>query len=313
MSRAILLRNDEQDRRRKSFWVYKNVETTLAQVAREERRTLTPGFALESVCRPRRGVAYDTPDSVVSIGLAAHESLANTIRTSLIYLDPRLSNPVDGDDVLRVAAGHDRAQARSRIIFLGRRARTMAAFLSAPRRHCYDLPPVDLSDTSGPEGDAPRLTIINHLDDPGLARAITGRFLDGSDFSIDCFGLDGEEGHNRVRHLSDAEVGDASASVHIHVGAHARDSDRLRICDSWQSSVPVLFFDVCGGAGPAGAPVPVRNEHDVLTCTSCDEACGFLELLLNAPAMRRLLAANGRASARPAADAWRSIALDLAA
>ena len=309
MPRTILFRNDETDQARKSYWVYQNVEQALAQAARAAGREVTGGFALDGHCTPRRGTAYASTGSVISIGLAAHERLADVIRSSLIYLDPDAGRPA-GAEAARLAACGGRARAASRLVFLGRRARQAAAFLPREGARPYDLPPVDLSGLPRRAGDAPRLAIINHLADEGLARAVTRRFLDGSDLFLDCHGLAGER-HNRVRYVGDAEVGDAGASVHIHVGVPAGDGDRLRVCDSWQSSVPVLFFDVAD-AGP-GVPAAVRDEHDVLACRSYEEACGFLALLLDTPSLRRLLVANGRASAAPAARAWGEIARDLAA
>ena len=309
MARSILFRNDETNRARKSYWVYKNVEKSLSQAARAAGRELRGGFALDGRCTPRRGTAYASAGSVISIGLAAHERLADVIRASLIYLDPDAAAPA-GAAASRLAACGGRATADSRVVFLGPRAKQAAAFLPRTGSRRYDLPPVDLSGLPGADDEAPRLTIVNHLADGSLARSITRRFLDGSDFFIECIGLDGER-HNRVRYRGDAEVGEAAASVHIHVGVHAGDSDRLRVCDSWQSRVPVLFFDVSDDA--PGQPLGVRDEHDVLTCRSYEEACGFLALLLDTPSLRRLLVANGRASAAPAGLAWGEIARDLAA
>lgn len=310
---AIQYRNDELDGSRKSYWIYKAVEHALAKVAREGGRDLKRGFALDGYCRPRRGTTYSCSERVVSIGLAAHETLAPLLRSSLIYLDPDTGTndrPCQLDALTRSA---EAARRTTKMVFLGRRAKTASAYLPFAAARHYELPPVDLSGLPVGQPDAPRLMIVNHLADEAIAQSIARRFLEGSDFALECIGLTGEA-HNRVRYLDDAEVSDAGACVHVHVGVHDGDGDRLRISDSWQSSVPVLFFDVDKSARVDGnRRIEVRNEHDVLVCRTYEEACGFLSLILETPSLRRLMTVNGRGSAAPMSRSWIEIAQDLAA
>lgn len=314
MARNILIRNDENDRFRKSYWVHKNLEQSLTKLGRATGREIKKNFAIEEYCQPRRCTTYSSPDSVISIGLSAHARLANVIKTSLIYLDPEESGPVPAGSV-NLTAIAKAARTASKMIFVGRDAGHFSHFVPCASAQSRDLPPLDLSGLSEGAAEAPRLTIVNHLADERFAQRLTRRFLDGSDFFLECVGLEGGS-HNRVRYLGDAEIGDAAASVHIHVGLQAGDSERLRIVDSWQSSVPVLFFDVtdefCRSADPVRQD-DLRDEHNILTCDSYEEACHFLALLLETPNLRRLITANGRSSAAPHADAWTEIARDLAA
>ncbi|GJE61748.1 hypothetical protein [Methylobacterium trifolii] len=312
MSKAILYRNDDQNDRKKSALVYRNVEAALSRMARAEGRELRPNFSLDGVCRPRKGTAYASAHSVVSIGLTAHERLANIVKTSLIYLDPHPSRATQDRDITRLITCAGTGRTTSRVSLLGQRARQVSTFLPKAEARLYDLPPVDLSGEPSRPGDTPRLTIVNHLDDDRLARTITARFLDTGTFFIECVGLDGEP-HNCVRYLRDDEVSDFTSSIHIHIGGQADDSERLRIWDSWQSRIPVLCFDYAPGDPQGGWPADLRDRHNVLSCNSYGEACEFLSLLLDTPNLYRQLADNGRASAAPAARSWDSLARDLVA
>jgi len=314
MAKRVLIRNDERDRRLKSFWVNRNIEQTLVRLARAAGRKVETEFAIEEYCEARRCTTYASMDSVVSIGLSAHARLANVIKASLLYLDHTPSDCIPLSSA-SLAATANAARTASKMMFVGRGASHLAHFVPCTAAHSCDLPPLDLSGLPEELGDPPRVMIVNHLADGRFAETLTRRFLDGSDFFLECVGLEGGS-HNRVRTLGDAEVGDAAAKVHIHVGLQARDSERMRIFDSWQSSVPVLFFDVTDESGPTReheAADSLRNEHNVLTCQSYEEACSFLALLLETPNLRRLIAANGRASAAPRARVWTEIAQELAA
>ncbi len=312
MPKAILYRNDDQNSRKKSAFVYRNFEAALSRMAQADGRELRSGFTLDGVCRARKGTVYASAHSIVSIGLTAHERLANVVRTSLIYLDPQPSRAAGAPDVARLVASAGSGRPTSRVSLLGRRAQQASVFLPSDSARIYDLPPVDLSGTPKRADDVPRLTIINHLDDARLARTITGRFLDRSEFFIECVGMDGEP-HNRVRFLGDDDVSDVTSSIHIHIGAQADDSERLRICDSWQSRIPVLYFNVGTMDGGCAWPSELHHGQNVLACNSYGEACDFLALLLDTPNLYRRLVENARASVAPAARSWDNIVRDLVA
>ena len=312
MPKAILYRNDEQDRRKKAFFVYQNFEQALSRLARQDGREVRGNFSLDAYCRPRRGTAYASTNSIVSIGLTAHERLSDVVKTSLIYLEPQSCRPAESPDLTRLMACGGRGRPASKVGLLGRRAGQASAFLPRSEIRLHALPPVDLGSAPLREGDTPRLTIVNHLSDDRLARSITGRFLEGSRFFIECIGLAGEA-HNRVRYLDDADASDVASSIHIHIGAEAEGGDRLRICDSWQSRVPVLYFNVAEGAAAPGWPAGLHNEHNVLACNTYGEACAFLSLLLETPNLHRIITDNGRAAAAPAARSWDALVRDLVA
>ncbi len=309
---VIRILNEETVPHWKSYHVCKNFEDAVVRMAAESRLDLQTRFRIKEHFGDANYTQYVSRGRIISIGLTAHERLAGANRSSLLYLDPGNDRVADDVDLRRIAQCTGRGQAASNVVLLGNRANRLGPYLPKKTTRRCDLPPVDFYDQSGQDSDPRRLTIVNHLADDSLARHIVHRFLGASDFLIDCIGTRCDR-HNRVRGLTDAEVGEEVPSLHIHVGLPARGTDRLRLSDSWQSRVPVLLFDVLE-AGTEGGPLDQgRNEHDVLLCKTYDDACTFLALLLDSPNLRRSLVANGRASAAPAARRWAEIARDLAA
>ena len=313
MKRDILLRNDERDERRKSFWVYRNLERSLAALAREEHRDLNRQFDIGRYCQRRSGTAYRSFQTVIALGLRAHEELSHIAKKSLIYLDPGADDS-GRMDLRRLAPCGGRAGANSTVVTVGRRARAAAHLLPAGQVKHYDLPPLDLSpsDEEIPDGKL-RVTVVNHLQDETLARSLVASFIDRSEFLIDCYGLETQLRDNRVRHLTDGEVGEGVGFVHVHIGRHGAASERLRVCDSWQSHVPVLLVDVPADRKLAGPAIDVRAEHDALLCHDYEDICGYIGLLLGSPSLRRLLLANGRNALRSASLSWGEIVQDLTA
>lgn len=310
---ALHLFNEEDDPSLKSFCVYGNLEQALDAVRVERGFDVLKRSRVEGFGGAGGTTRYVSAGKIVAVGLKAHERLADATRSSLIYLDPQACRAVDDADLHQLVGCAGRGRAESNLVLLGPRAARLRPFLPGSRTRHHGLPPLDLrARGERPDGEAPRLTIINHLANDQLARYIAYRFLDGSDFLVECIGTAFDK-HNRVRSLGDAEVGDALSVVHIHVGVQARDTERLRICDSWQSRIPVLFFDRSDAARETARPEEVRDEHDVLVCRTYDDVRHFLALLLDTPHLHRFMTANGRAAAAPAARAWGAIAQELAA
>lgn len=312
MPRAIYYRNDDQFGSKKSSVIYKNLEAALSRLARNEGRELHADFSFDRSPRSRTGTAYRSIHSIVSIGLTAHERLANVIRSSLIYIGPsetRTSN----DDVferLLVCAKNDLPT--SRINLLGQRARLASVFLPKTGTKIHDLPPLNLFQKLPCSSTPRRVTIINHLADDQLARNVTNRFLADSAFFIECIGLEGDD-HNRIRYVADSEFGDDASDLHIHIGQDTKNSERLRICDSWHSGIPVLIFGAEWVVRNENSPGSLRDEYNVINCHSIEDALEFANLLFETPSLYKQMASNGRLSTSYAVLSWADMAKDLVA
>ena len=312
MPKAILYRIDDCNSQSKSCVVYRNLESALRRIAQAQGRDLRPNFD-PHVSRPSRtGTVYKSNSCVIAIGSEAHERLNNVVRRSVIYLNPSTAKISDAPDVARLLSCVGPCGVRSSISLLGQRAKQASIFLPQGRASVRDLPPLDLSGSIKPSGSSPRLTIVNHLKQDRLARTIIGRLMESSTLSIDGIGLHGDA-RNRVRYLADDEVSDLASDIHIHVGAPRASSERLRICDSWQSRTPVLYFNADDAGEQQDIPHDLRDEGNVLICNSYSKTYEFLTLLLETPSLYRLLVDGGRASVAPAAQCWDGLVQELAA
>lgn len=312
MSKAILYRGDQGDAFSKSNAVYSNVQLALSKLARREGRDIQPNFDPFVRTSPRRGTTYRSAHSVVAMGVTAHKHLRDVMSASVIYLNPSKTPLLEDPQVAQMINCVGGGQPMARVCFLGPRAKHASIFLSQCKIACYELPPVDLTGPVPNSMDRSRLTIVNHSDDDRLSRAIIARFLECTAFTIDAFGLNGPD-HNRVRYLSDDEISERTSSVHIHIGTSRQGGERIRIGDSWQSRVPVLYFDYEDQYNFEAQKQGIQDNRNVLLCRSYDQACEFIALLLDTPNLYRQLVTNGRASAAPSAQSWDNLARDLAA
>ncbi|MCJ2136717.1 hypothetical protein MKK69_22150 [Methylobacterium sp. J-026] len=312
MPKAILYRNDECDGQSKSAIVYRNFEFALRRFAQAEGREVHSNFRPEILGEKRPCTMYRSIHSVIAIGLASHERLSNVIRTSLIYLDPKPSKLSTGDDIANLLNGIGSTRKQSRVRLLGDRARKASVLIQHDQTAAHDLPPLNLNLKSPRTASAPRLAVINHLDRDCLARTIVGRLIAETSYFIDGYGMSGES-HNRTRYLGDDQISDTASWVHIHIGSQQTDSERLRICDSWQSRVPVLHFDLNTTIQGRSEGHELKDGGDVLRCNTYNEASDLLTLLLETPSLYNQLIEGGRASVASAAQSWQTLVQELAA